>query len=375
MEYPVRVLHVTGIMNRGGAETMIMNLYRHIDRNKVQFDFVENSFDEEAAYDEEIKMLGGRIYRCPHFNGKNYFIYKKWWKDFFKEYATEYRIVHGHIGSTAAIYLKVANKWNLYTIAHSHNIYGKMTLNNLFYRLLSFPTRYIANYFMGCSEQALKSRFGEKISSNKSSILKNAIEVDKFIFNEKKRNEIRELYNLKNSLVFGHIGRFEQQKNHLFLLRIFCDILSIHSNSVLLLVGDGYLREKIEEEISRLNIENHVILTGVVDNVNDLLQAMDVFIFPSIIEGLPLALVEAQATGLPCLASNTVPRESCLISELFKICDLESSTIEWARSAVKMTNYVRCSSPDRISALGYDIHTTAQWLCNFYLKRIEEIKG
>ena len=159
MNDPIRVLQVIGIMNRGGAETMIMNLYRNIDRQIVQFDFVENENDG-AFFDEEIRNLGGQIYHCPRFTGKNYFTYRKWWKEFFDNHH-EYKIVHGHIGSTAAIYLKEAKNHGIVTIAHSHNIDGK-NRKQFFYNILSYPTRNIADYLFMCSKQAGIDRYGKE---------------------------------------------------------------------------------------------------------------------------------------------------------------------------------------------------------------------
>ena len=177
MEAPIRVLHVIGIMNRGGAETMIMNLYRNIDRTKVQFDFVENS-NEPAAFDAEIRALGGKVYRCPHYNGKNHFTYIKWWNTFFLTHKDEYPIVHGHLGSTAAIYLSIAKKYGAYTIAHSHST----GTGSIIYRIFSYRTRYIADFFMACSVDAAIARYGKKVGNNKNycNILNNAINIDKF---------------------------------------------------------------------------------------------------------------------------------------------------------------------------------------------------
>ena len=162
---PIRVLHVIGIMNRGGAETMIMNLYRQIDREKVQFDFVEHSI-EAAAYDEEIQRLGGRIFRCPHYTGKNHLAYVKWWNGFFEKHTGEYRIVHGHIGSTAAIYLSIAKKHGLFTVAHSHNSNGPLNPRELLYRILSYRTRFVADFFFACSKQAGEDRFGKRVTND-----------------------------------------------------------------------------------------------------------------------------------------------------------------------------------------------------------------
>lgn len=182
MSEPIRVLHVIGIMNRGGAETMIMNLYRNIDRSKVQFDFVENSY-ESAVFDEEILSLGGRIYRCPHYNGKNHFTYVKWWNDFFKSHPSEYPIVHGHVGSTAAIYLSIAKKYGAYAIAHSHNSGGDRGIKTLLYKALSYNTRNVADYFFACSTPAGIDRFGKGIvNSSRYSLLNNAIEIGDFSY-------------------------------------------------------------------------------------------------------------------------------------------------------------------------------------------------
>lgn len=195
MDKPIRVLHVIGIMNRGGAETMIMNLYRHIDRSKVQFDFVENS-SEPAIFDEEIISLGGRIYRCPHYNGKNHFTYAKWWNEFFQAHSKEYPIVHGHLGSTAAIYLAIAKKYGVYTIAHSHNTNANRSLQQVAYAVYSFPTRFVADHFFACSAEAARDRFGRKISENHQlcQVLKNAIDLQQFFISASNREYIRKKY-------------------------------------------------------------------------------------------------------------------------------------------------------------------------------------
>ena len=183
----IRVLHVIGIMNRGGAETMIMNLYRNIDRDRVQFDFVENTL-ENGIYENEILSLGGRIFHCPKFNG-NVISYVRWWDTFFDKHKDEYTFVHGHIGSTAAMYLASARKHGIKTIAHSHNAYSKtFSLNQLEYQILSYPTRFIADYCFACSKEAGISRFGKKVQFH---IVRNAIDTQTFIFNDEIRKNLR----------------------------------------------------------------------------------------------------------------------------------------------------------------------------------------
>ena len=364
---PVRILHVIGIMNRGGAETMIMNLYRHMDRSKVQFDFVENS-SEPAAFDEEITGLGGRIYRCPHYNGKNHFAYKKWWKRFFNEHAGDYAAVHGHLGSTASIYLSIAKKYGLFTIAHSHNT-TDFSLRSAIYSAYSYPTRHIADYFFGCSEAAGLSRFGRSVCRNpqRFTVLKNAIETEKFAFSKSIRKQVREEYHIEDRLVIGHVGRFFEQKNHRFLVEIFAQIHQRNPSSVLMLVGDGELRDQVEEQIQRKGLSESVIFTGVQADVSRFYQAMDVFVFPSLYEGLGIAAVEAQCSGLPCVVSDGVPKECIVTTNLVTQRKLSDSVEEWASHILEKCSVPREDHSLKVTASGYDIGETSRWLEEFYL--------
>lgn len=365
---PVRILHVIGIMNRGGAETMIMNLYRNIDREKIQFDFVENSYDD-AAFDDEIKSLGGNIYRCPHYNGKNHVQYVKWWKSFLKEHGNEYKAIHGHLGSTAAIYLWLARKEGLYTIAHSHNTSDK-SLKSILYNLYAYPTRYIADYYFACSKDAGMSRYGKKVVENneKFHVLNNAIQTDLFGYSNEIRKEIRTRYGISDLIVIGHVGRFFTQKNHLFLIDIFVAIHKKNPNTVLLLVGDGELKEDIVQKIKGLGIEKNVILTGVQKNVSQFYQAMDVFVLPSLYEGLGIVAVEAQCTGLPCVISDTVSKECIVTKNQVQVCKLSDSSKKWAVTILKCIQNNRRDSIAQVIEHGYDIHETAKWLSSFYLE-------
>lgn len=369
MTEPIRVLHVIGIMNRGGAETMIMNLYRNIDRTKVQFDFVENSADP-AVFDDEILSLGGKIYRCPHYNGKNHFVYTRWWKSFFEVHKHKYAIVHGHLGSTAAIYLAIAKKYGIYTIAHSHNINMMRSLGDVAYGVFSYPTRFIADRFFACSREAGISRYGKTVGSDETRcvVLRNAIDSDRFAFNAESRQKIRRKLNLSdNQIVVGNISRFSEQKNHNFLLDVFAQIHNMESSAVLLLVGDGDLRPQIESKIDSLHLKDSVILTGVQSNTWDYYQVMDVFLMPSHYEGLPVSLVEAQTSGLPCCVSTAVPKESA-ITELVQFRSLEDSAEQWAEWAFERAKFSRQDMREVICQAGYDISTTSKWLEDFYTK-------
>ena len=365
---PIRILHVIGIMNRGGAETMIMNYYRHVDRTKVQFDFVENSF-EPAVFDEEILSLGGRIFRCPRYNGKNHITYLRWWKQFFREHGTEYAAVHGHLGSTAAIYLSAAKKAGIYTIAHSHNTHN-MSLIGMIYQLYSYPTRYIADYFFGCSKDAGISRYGKKVctSADRFSVLNNAIDTQHFSYCEELRSQFRQQLGIDDKLVIGHVGRFFAQKNHKFLIEIFDQIHKQNPNTVLLLVGDGELRNAIESQIHSSGLDDCVILAGVQSDVNPYYHAMDVFLFPSLYEGLPLSILEVQANGLPCIISDKVSTECILADDLVAVCSLKSSPSMWSKAVLEHANIPRQDHTAVVKTHGYDIREAAAWLQNFYLK-------
>lgn len=368
---PIRVLHVIGIMNRGGAETMIMNLYRHIDRNKVQFDFVENS-GESAAFDEEILHLGGRIYRCPHYNGKNYFAYVKWWSDFFRTHQKEYPIVHGHLGSTAAIYLSIAKRYGAYTIAHSHNSGTDRGIKTLLYKVISYNTRNVADYFFACSTPAGLDRFGNKIVNGECySLLNNAIEIAKFSFRTSTRAAMRRKFGLTDELAVGHVGRFNQQKNHPFLLEIFAALLKKEPNAVLLLVGGGTDMQKMQAKAQTLGIAEKVRFLGIRSDVADVMQAMDVFVFPSLYEGLPVTMVEAQASGLPCLISDKVPSECVLTNGLVEKVPLSESPDVWAEKIIAKYGTPRTDRRTEIAAQGFDINTEAVKLQEFYINAYE----
>lgn len=373
MSEPIRVLHVIGSMNRGGAETMIMNLYRHIDRSKVQFDFVENS-SESAAFDEEILSLGGQIFRCPHYNGKNHFTYVKWWNDFFKAHPKKYSIVHGHLGSTAAIYLSIAKKYGAYAIAHSHNTNAEKSLQQWIFNVYSYPTRYIADEFFICSKEAGIDRFGKKIieNPNKCIMINNAVNVSNYVYNPETREKTRQRLCLNSMIVIGHVGRFNPQKNHPFLLEIFAALLQTEPNAVLLLVGGGEDMPKIQARARALGIADHVRFLGVRSDVADLMQAMDVFVFPSLYEGLPVTMVEAQAAGLPCVISDKVPPECILTEGLVEIEPLSAAPEAWAQTILARRGTPRTDRHAEIAAHGFDITTEAGKLQEFYIHAYEQ---
>ncbi|WP_394238278.1 glycosyltransferase family 1 protein [Niallia oryzisoli] len=367
MAKPIRILHVLGGLNRAGAETMVINLYRNIDRTKVQFDFIVHTKDK-CDYDDEIRSLGGRIFSVPRYTGKNHFQYTKAWSDFFKQYP-EYKIVHGHVRSTAWIYLEIAKKNNLITIAHSHSTSSGSGLSAIVKGILQYPIRYTADYLLACSNHAGTWLFGKKACRKDNFfIIKNAIDTKKFIYNEDIRTKKRNDFQFEDKFVIGHIGRFDVSKNHEFLIDIFQAVHKRNNNAVLMMVGDGDLRQSIEKKVNNLKLTDSVVFTGVRSDIPELLQAMDVFVFPSLYEGLGIVTVEAQAAGLNCVVADTIPNEAFL-TDLIKAIPLGCHVEEWSDAILSSNgNKKQGEIHEKIKNAGYDIAQNVKKMEDFYFR-------
>jgi len=343
-----------------------MNLYRAVDRSIIQFDFIVHS-EKKGEFNDEIEQLGGKIYVCPIFKGHNIFQYKLWLETFFREHK-EYRILHSHIRSCASLYIPVAKKHGLKTIIHSHSTSNGKGFKSLAKKILQYPLRYQADYLVACSKEAGEWLFGKAyLRRGKYMIIPNAVDVKKFSLNENVRNDYRKQLGVEGKIVFGNVGRFHESKNHMFLLDVFSEIHRRNGNTVLMLVGDGYLRSVIENRIHQLGLDNSVILTGTRSDVPNLMQAMDVFLLPSLWEGLPVTLVEAQAAGLPCLVSDTITKDAD-ISDLIHRLPL-GDVSKWADLA--LSPLVRHDVSKEIKASGFDIKDSAKFLTTFYQKIYE----
>lgn len=367
MTEAVRVLHVFHGMDCGGAENMIMNLFRCIDRSKVCFDFLVHT-EKHCYFDDEITKLGGKVYHVPYFNGLNYVTYKKELDAFFADHH-DYVAVHGHLGSCVNIYLKAAKKYGIYAIAHCHNSKpSEVSLKNIAYKYACIRTRSVADYFFTCSKIGSIYRYGKKIaSSDKCKMINNAIDTGKYIVDDEQRKQIREKLGIRESQkVLGNVARFVKEKNQVFLIDVFAEVLKIDSSSVLLLVGDGPLRKDIEEKVQSMGIASQVIMTGVRSDVPDLLAAMDVFVMPSLFEGLPVTIVEAQASGLKCIISDGVPDDCMLTNDVVRI-PLSENAEQWAKQIVETWSYSRTANTETLKEKGFDVETTSKWLANYYL--------
>ena len=361
----IRILHIVTYMGRGGLETMLMNYYRHIDRDKIQFDFLVHR-DFEADYDEEILSLGGRIYHVSRLIPWSR-SYREELKTFFRKHP-EYKIVHVHQDCLSAVALQCAKECGVpVRIAHSHVASQD---KNLKYLIKLYYKRKIPSYatdLLACSHAAGDFMF----PGHSYQIMKNAIEVDRFTYNSAVRKKIRDEFGFDDKIVIGHIGRFFPQKNHSFLIQVFAECLKREPKARLLLVGDGELRKDAEAQVNELGIADKVIFTGVRGDVEELLQAMDVFLFPSLYEGLPVTMIEAQASGLPCVISDQVSKECIITDDLVKIQSLKNSAGVWADIVLELAAQKRVDHSEEVKTSGYDVKNAAARAEKFYIKKAQ----
>lgn len=359
----IHVLHVVGRMDRGGTEALLMSLLHTVDRSRFQFDLVEQTQDE-CDYDQEILSLGSAIYRCPHISPGNLSGYRKWWRDFFASHP-EYRIVHGHSRGSAPIYLDEAKKAGRITILHCHNNSHGRGISGAVRYVWQLPLRKMADHNFACSHDSGVSQFGRNSTFQ---VIKNGIRTEHFTWNERTRQMIRREFGFEDHLVVGNVARFVQQKNHGFLVQIFYELQMIRPDARLLLLGQGPLEAQVRAQVRELGIEDKVIFAGIRSDVNAVMQAMDVFILPSIFEGLGIVNIEAQAAGLPCFVSDKVVPPEVDITDLMHHIPLEATPKEWAKHILDgvISPEQRRDTSHEIIDSGFDISTTCEMLCAFY---------
>ena len=369
--YPIRVLHRGMSYNKGGIETYLINYYRHMDRNLVQFDFIV-PVGMNIAYEDEIKALGGNIYKeivgikASPIRGLVYD------RIFFKKHP-EISILHINDCSAANLRLmKTAKKCGIATrILHSHNNDYLRPLQKRQLLIEKYNKRHllkIATDLLACSKDAGKFMFGNLPFQ----VVKNAIDINRYIFCEEKRRKVRKELNIEaGQYVIGCVARFDYQKNHDRLLEMFSAYKKLNPTSILVLVGDGPLKKSIESRIHELNLEEYVILLGVRDDVPDLLSAFDLFMLPSRSEGLGIVLIEAQINGLQCLVSDNVPAESNILDKVTYL-SLEEENSTWAQKVCEIKSLgdaERTVDLKVVREAGYDIEVESKKLQNFYLEK------
>ena len=362
---PIRVLHVVQRMEAAGVQSFIMNIYREIDRNKVQFDFLTH-YAERQFYDDEIEKMGGRIYRLTVREDKNLIKYHKDLKAFFASHP-EYKIVHGHLDSLGFFYLGAAKKAGVpVRIAHAHTIIEDGNIIKKIRHRLNRLYKTNATFLAACSKEAGIYMFG----SNEFKVIHNPIEVDKFTYSPEIRNQVRKELGLEKSIVIGNVGRFVPPKNHIFLLDVFKRVHAKVPSARLVLVGNGELMDEVMTYGNNIGLKDSIVYLGVRSDVNRLYQAMDAFVFPSKYEGLGIVAIEAQASGLPTICSENVP-SSAGITELFCQIALTDSSNVWADKIIsEIQGTVRRDQSQKLKESGYDVRTVAQELIDMYEKMI-----
>ena len=349
-----RLLCIVGGMNRGGAETFLMKIYRQLDKTKYQMDFCVG-FHKPGDYDEEIKKLGGEIlYTTP--KSKNpiasfYNIYK-----IVKTNNYDYvlRISQNSLSCLELLAARLAGAKN--TIFRSSNTQScGNKINGILHRLFKPLAYFVPTTHISPSKEAAKFMFG---TLNKVTILNNGLDTKQFKFSFEKRNEIRKQFNAENNFIIGHIGRFNLQKNHKFLLEVFAEIKKQKENAVLWLIGKGKLETEIEKQAKKLNILDSIKFLGIRSDIPDLLSAMDVFVFPSLFEGMPNTVIEAQTNGLPCLIANTITKQAKQ-TEIVHFMSLKQTFSEWANKAIEIVEKqnldTRIKYAEEMKRAGYNI--------------------
>lgn len=368
MADPARVLNVLGTTNLGGAESRVMELYRALDRDKVQFDFLVHT-GKEGQYSEEIRRLGGRIYSVPRFRLLNLLSYKKALRKFFREHH-EFAVVHGHMTSTASIYLPIAKKAGIpVTIAHARSAGVSPGLKGLATRMLRYPLKYRADYCFTCSAEAAEAVYGRKwVEKGNVWTIPNAIDAQRFAFDAAVRAQVREELGLGDKFVVGHVGRFGFMKNHTFLIDIFAELCKMRDDAILVLIGKGELEGQIREKISSLGLPDKVLFLGNRFDVERYYQAFDYFVFPSIFEGLPGSVAEAQASGLCCLVSDKVTREAALTG-LVTYKSIGEPAANWAGEIMRNAKAAmeRKDMRAAIADSGFDVRGQAAGMEAFYI--------
>lgn len=360
----IKVLHVLGSMNMGGIQMFLMNILRNIDTKKIQFDFV--CMNDKNYFQDEIEALGGNVFCIG--SHKKILNHKKLLFQVLNE--NEYDYIHIHSGNSLCVvdsYLVKKHNKNHKVIYHSHNSSTKSVALHKICK--PFVTKY-NDYYFACSTEAAKWMYPKwVISSKQYTLISNGIDVKKFLYSKERETNVSESLNLKDCFVVGHVGRFNIQKNHRFLIDIFYKIAEKKENAKLLLMGAGSLEAEIKEKVRSLGIEDKVCFLGNRNDVEDVLCACDVFVFPSLHEGLPLTLIEAQSSGVSCYISDVISDE-VIITPLIKKISLEETAEQWADKICKCVEEDRIKNNEIVENSKYNLEFTVQYLSDFYYKNL-----
>lgn len=366
----MRVLHIVSNLSiKSGIMSVIMNYYKHIDTHDTKFDFL--FFDnKEFEYKEEIEKIGGKVYKVNR--SRNPLKLFMQINKFVKDNINNYQVIHIHEVYLISALIGIKNKSNnLKIISHAHATkFSENRLKAIRNKIMSIPNTFIPDYLLACSEDAGMAIFGRKFKDI-GHIMNNAIDISKFHPDYEIREKLRNELKIKNKYVIGHVGNFNISKNHEFLINIFNELQNNKKDTVLILVGDGELRESILEKCKKLKIDDKVIYLGVRNDVYKIMNTLDCFVLPSIYEGLGIVLIEAQATGIPCVFSDVVPKEANIIKENNTTISLKSDLKVWTKAIIDSQNKKIENPKKRIQEAGYDINIEAKEMQEFYRKIVE----
>lgn len=362
----IKVLHVQLTENIGGIESLLMSVTNQIDKKKYHFDFIASA---SSSYQTVLKQEGCNVIVLPSFKNLVKYISR-----FNKVLDNDYDIVHFHKNSAInilPILIAKFHKTHPKIVVHSHNTAPSVTKNKLFIQIHKMNRKFmydVADIHIACSSKAAKWLYGNR----KAIILKNGIDTEKYVYSKIRRNRIRKYLNISsNSLVIGNVGRLTAQKNQLFLVELFSKIHQIKPNSKLLIIGDGLLKSKILNKIEELKLKKSVMLLGSRNHVEEYLSAMDVFVMPSLYEGLPIAAVEAQVSGLNVYMSDKITKEVCLTNHAYTFAlnePIDKITKEILSSDF---DYDRLQQSKMVKKSGYDISSTVNKLDEIYTQLIK----
>lgn len=360
-----RVLHIIRTMNMGGAQVIIMNLYRNINRQNIQFDFLLN---EKGIFDDEIRKLGGTIFYMPYLTQIGPNKYKKELENFFAQHL-EYKIIHSHMNQVSGLILEAAKRAEVpYRIAHAHSTNNKNHIvGKIYKKYLQHKINNNANYRFACSEDAGKWLY----SGEKFTIIKNGIDFSKFAFDSQKREQMRKQLGINSGcIVIGNVGRFSKVKNHTFLINLFKKFQE-KQEAKLLLIGEGKLKQNMIQKVQEEKLEDKVIFQVEKEHIEDYYQCIDLYICPSLYEGIPLTLIEAQCNGIPILASNTIDK-NVKIMENVQFENLSSTLDIWLKDIEELLKEGRTQQIEKIEKAGYNIKQQARKLEKIYMQMNEK---
>lgn len=365
MDKPIRILHVLGALEIGGAESRTMDIYRRINREKIQFDFLVHT-TKECFYNQEIRQLGGNIYCLPRFRVYNYFSYRKACKQFFEEHK-EYEIVHAHMTSTASIYLPIAKKAGVkVAVAHARSAGVDKGVKGFITKCLRKNLYKKCDHMFSCSDLASEAVFGKTAAeAGEVIVLPNAVDTKAYKRDEETREKVRAEHGLLDNFVVGHVGSFRYAKNHEFVIEVFAEFLKKKENAKLMLLGDGERRQEMEEKAREMGIYEKILFCGNRHPIIPYYQAMDAYLFPSRYEGMPGVVIEAQMAGLPCLVADTITTQ-VKVTPLVEFMSLQQNAKEWAERLYEISQKEKDTAEIDLTKTNYDVNYQVKQYEAFY---------